>query len=97
MIKNFEFKAHDFEWPCPMGHGWLVVFVCLSVCSSICEFRSVQNFVPAGKENSSVRSGAGSRCSFRVSVFILNSRLKCETEAISSLCAYVSACVSFCN
>ena len=54
MIKNFEFKAHDFEWPCPMGHGWLVIFVCLSVCSSICEFKSVQNFVPTGKENSSL-------------------------------------------
>ena len=72
----------------------LVFFLFVFVCLSICELTFIQNFEAVGKEDKAVRSRQVRFCLF---VCLFSTQLKCETEAISSLCAYASLCVSVCN
>ena len=72
----------------------LIGLFCLFFCLSICELTFIQNFEAIGKEDNAVRSR---RVRFFFFYVLLLTQLKCETEAISSLCAYASLCVSVCN
>lgn len=61
-----------------------------AVHSSACELESVQNVVPAGKE----QSPRSKPVRFCVSVFLLDPWLKCEREATSPVCSDLCVFVS---